>query len=175
MMVSAPLDRDEIGRIALLSFAWLYLPYFLSFVLLIGAEPQGRSWILFVLAVIVAGDSGAYHAGAQIGRHKLYAIVSPKKTIEGAIGGLFSSVLAGVDHGLDLFEECALGRTALLQPCGRRYRTGRGPDRVHAEAQLRQEGFEHAASWPRRNSRQAGLPDFRFSRYVGASAMVRSA
>ena len=56
MMVCSPLDRDQIGRIALLSFAWLYLPYFLSFVLLIGAEPQGRFWILFVLVVTVAGD-----------------------------------------------------------------------------------------------------------------------
>ena len=100
MMLCCPLDRDQIGRIALLSFAWLYLPYFLSFVLLIGAEPQGRFWILFVLVVTVAGDSGAYHAGSHIGRRKLYEIVSPKKTIEGAISGLFSSVAAGSIVGL---------------------------------------------------------------------------
>ena len=54
MMLSCPLDRDQIGRIALLSFAWLYLPYFMSFILLIGAAPQGRFWILFVLVVTVA-------------------------------------------------------------------------------------------------------------------------
>jgi phosphatidate cytidylyltransferase len=95
MMLSCPLDRDQIRRIALLSFAWLYLPYFVSFVLLVGAAPQGRFWILFVLVVTVAGDSGAYHTGSRIGRRKLYQIVSPKKTIEGAIGGLFSSVAAG--------------------------------------------------------------------------------
>jgi len=95
MMLSSPLDRDQIGRVGLLSFAWLYVPYFMSFVLLIGAAPQGRFWILFVLAVTVAGDVGAYHTGSRIGRRKLYQIVSPKKTIEGAIGGLFSSVVAG--------------------------------------------------------------------------------
>ena len=44
--------------------------------------------------------SGAYHAGSRIGRRKLYEIVSPKKTIEGAIGGLFSSVAAGSIVGL---------------------------------------------------------------------------
>jgi phosphatidate cytidylyltransferase len=95
MMLSSPLDRDQIGQVGLLSFAWLYLPYFMSFVLLIGAAPQGRFWILFVLAVTVAGDAGAYHIGSRIGRRKLYQVVSPKKTIEGAIGGLFSSVVAG--------------------------------------------------------------------------------
>ena len=63
MMISAPLDRDEIGRIAFLSFAWLYVPYLLSFVLLLWDRPNGRYWILFLLAVIVAGDSGAYFTG----------------------------------------------------------------------------------------------------------------
>jgi phosphatidate cytidylyltransferase len=100
MMISSPLDCDEISRIALLSFAWLYVPYFISFVLLIGGAPRGRFWILFLLVVIVAGDAGAYHMGRRIGRHKLYPAVSPKKTIEGAIGGLFLSVVAGSIIGL---------------------------------------------------------------------------
>ncbi len=100
MMISSPLDRDEIGRIALLYFALLYLPYFLSFALLLGEAPQGRSWILFLLVVIVTGDTGAYYTGRQIGRHKLCPAVSPKKTVEGAVGGLFSSVVGGSIIGL---------------------------------------------------------------------------
>ena len=108
MMFSSPLDRDEIGRVALLLFAWLYLPYFLSFVLLVGAAPQGRYWILFVLVVTVAGDAGAYHIGSRIGRHKLYQIVSPKKTIEGAVAGLFSSAAAGTALGLVLLKNVPL-------------------------------------------------------------------
>lgn len=100
MMISSPLDRDEIGKIALLSFAWLYLPYFISFVLLIMETSQGRYWIMFLLVVIVAGDAGAYYVGLLIGRHKLYQQVSPKKTIEGTIGGLFSSMLTGTVFGL---------------------------------------------------------------------------
>ncbi|MGA2404188.1 MAG: phosphatidate cytidylyltransferase [Syntrophobacteraceae bacterium] len=108
MMLSSPLDCDEIGRIALLSFAWLYLPYLISFVLLVGAAPQGRFWILFVLAVTVAGDAGAYHTGSLIGRHKLYQIVSPKKTIEGSVGGLFSSVIVGSVVGLIFLTNVSL-------------------------------------------------------------------
>jgi len=100
MMITSPLDRDQIGQIALLLFAWLYLPYFISFVLLIAGAPQGRFWIVFLLAVIVAGDAGAYHIGHWVGRHKLYQAVSPKKTIEGAVGGLFSSIIVGSVIGL---------------------------------------------------------------------------
>lgn len=95
MMVTAPLDREEIGRVAMLLFTWIYLPYLISFVLLIGAVPHGRYWILFALAVIVAGDAGAYHIGMRMGRHKLYPIVSPNKSIEGSIGGFVSSLVVG--------------------------------------------------------------------------------
>ena len=110
MMISSPLDCDEISRIALLSFAWLYVPYFISFVLLIGRAPQGRFWILFLLVVIVAGDACAYHTGRWIGRHKLYRAVSPMKTIEGAIGGLFLSIVAGSIFGFIFLRNMPLAK-----------------------------------------------------------------
>jgi phosphatidate cytidylyltransferase len=99
MIISSPLERYELERIVLLTFAMIYLPYFISFVLLIGAEPQGRYWIIFLLVVIVAGDAGAYHTGLRFGRSRLCERISPKKTVEGAIGGLFSSMIAGTIIG----------------------------------------------------------------------------
>jgi phosphatidate cytidylyltransferase len=114
MMISSPTDRDGINRISLLSFGLIYLPYCLSFVLLIGQEHQGRFWILFLLVVIVAGDAGAYHTGVQIGRHKLYQAVSPKKTVEGAIGGLFFSVFVGTVIGLIFLRNVPLLRFSLF-------------------------------------------------------------
>ncbi len=50
-------------------------------------------WFLFPMFVIWAGDTGAYFAGRAFGRHQLAPRVSPKKTREGAIGGLLASVL----------------------------------------------------------------------------------
>lgn len=52
-------------------------------------------WILYVLGVVWFGDTGAYFAGRALGRHKLHPKVSPKKTIEGAVGGIVASVGGG--------------------------------------------------------------------------------
>ena len=61
---------------------------------------MGKFWVLFVLAVIIAGDAGAYHVGVRMGRHKLYRVVSPNKSVEGAVGGFVFSLLAGMIVGL---------------------------------------------------------------------------
>ena len=54
----------------------------------------GGDLVMFVLAVVWAGDTGAYFAGRFLGKHKLYPAVSPKKTWEGAFGGLAGSLVA---------------------------------------------------------------------------------
>ncbi len=108
MLATSPLEPGEIPKIAMLTLAWLYIPYLLSFALLVGTAPQGRFWILYVVAVIISGDAGAYHTGLKIGRHKLYELVSPKKTVEGALGGLFSSVLIGSVLGLLFLKQVNL-------------------------------------------------------------------
>lgn len=57
------------------------------------AAPVGMAWVLAVVLATWAGDSAAYLAGRVFGRHKLAPVVSPGKTIEGALGGLLASVL----------------------------------------------------------------------------------
>lgn len=59
-----------------------------------GVEISDRPGALMLIFLIVfLGDTGAYFAGRALGRHKLYELVSPKKTIEGSIGGLAASVV----------------------------------------------------------------------------------
>ncbi|UCE82762.1 MAG: phosphatidate cytidylyltransferase [Deltaproteobacteria bacterium] len=89
-------------------FTQLYIPFLLSHVLLLFLLPFGRRWIFFVLFVVFAGDTGAYYTGYRWGRHKLWPAVSPGKTIEGALGGLFSSLVIGVIFGKLLFTSAGI-------------------------------------------------------------------
>ncbi|MFN7728863.1 MAG: phosphatidate cytidylyltransferase [Bdellovibrio sp.] len=60
---------------------------------------DGLLWFLSLLAIVFAGDTFAYLVGWAFGKHLLMPQVSPKKTIEGSIGGLLGSCLAaGLFH-----------------------------------------------------------------------------
>ncbi len=56
--------------------------------------PAGGDLVIVALLIGWIGDTAAYFAGRFLGKHKLYEAVSPKKTWEGAIGGLVGSVVA---------------------------------------------------------------------------------
>ncbi len=72
---------------------WVYLPFLLGHVYLLRTLPLGQQWIFLLLIAVMACDSMAYFVGRKLGRRKLYPLVSPNKSVEGAIGGVFGSVL----------------------------------------------------------------------------------
>src|ERR1700733_10966226 len=53
----------------------------------------GPGVVFLCLGLAWFADTSAYFAGRLFGRHKLYEDVSPKKTVEGAVGGLLGSIL----------------------------------------------------------------------------------
>ncbi len=57
---------------------------------------DGRDWLIVLLAITFATDTGAYAVGRLLGRHKLAPAVSPNKTVEGAIGGLALGAAAAI-------------------------------------------------------------------------------
>jgi phosphatidate cytidylyltransferase len=65
------------------------------FVWLRNVGADGPGWVVFVLAIGMGGDTGGYFVGHRFGRHKLMPRVSPGKTVEGAIGIVVASLVAG--------------------------------------------------------------------------------
>jgi phosphatidate cytidylyltransferase len=56
--------------------------------------PDGRAAVLLLLIVIVISDSAQYYTGRTFGKRPLAPTISPKKTVEGAIGGMVFGTLA---------------------------------------------------------------------------------
>jgi phosphatidate cytidylyltransferase len=107
-------QKPVLQSLGAMVFAQLYIPFLLSHVLLLLQVPSGRRWIFFLFFVIFAGDTGAYYVGHRWGRHKLWPAVSPKKTVEGAIGGLLSSLAVALLVGKLLLSLGEFGTTFLL-------------------------------------------------------------
>ncbi|MBQ5320462.1 MAG: phosphatidate cytidylyltransferase [Oscillospiraceae bacterium] len=76
-------------------FALLY-PFSFACLNLIGSASPNFSVFYLLLAFAAAwiSDTGAYFTGLAIGKHKLCPEISPKKTIEGAVGGLVSAIIS---------------------------------------------------------------------------------
>jgi phosphatidate cytidylyltransferase len=61
----------------------------------LGGKELGLWWLLLALPLVWAADTGAYSIGAVYGRHKMAPRLSPKKSWEGYIAGIFTSVAVG--------------------------------------------------------------------------------
>ncbi|MGD9222182.1 MAG: phosphatidate cytidylyltransferase [Desulfobacteraceae bacterium] len=87
-------DNQDAPTVAIKQiFGILYIPFSISFIIMLRATPDGPYWVLFLFWVVAWGDTGALYVGSLFGRHKLCAAVSPKKTIEGAFGGLAANLI----------------------------------------------------------------------------------
>jgi phosphatidate cytidylyltransferase len=97
VMFAAPAEAVLLPSSAGAVFATLYVA--LGGASMIGLRAHGWQPVLFLLAVVWAGDSAAYYVGRRWGKRKLAPVVSPKKTWEGFLGqigaGLGVGALAG--------------------------------------------------------------------------------
>ncbi|MBQ3115021.1 MAG: phosphatidate cytidylyltransferase [Clostridia bacterium] len=81
---------EEISKAFFIS---VFVPMLYGYLILIRGMEHGQIlvWTVFVISLLT--DTFAYFTGCLIGKHKLAPVISPKKTVEGAIGGFFGSVL----------------------------------------------------------------------------------
>ncbi|GFI16548.1 phosphatidate cytidylyltransferase [Lachnospiraceae bacterium] len=85
-------------------FCTAYAPVMLSFIYLVRSLPYGiyTVWMIFISSWIC--DTCAYVVGMLVGKHKLAPGLSPKKSIEGALGGIAGSALVGAAYAYFLVE-----------------------------------------------------------------------
>ena len=87
---------DAILAISTTVFGVIYVSWLGSYLIKLRFLHKGSLLVIFLLLVVKLGDTGAYLVGRKFGRHKLLKRVSPKKSIEGAIGGFIVSVIVAV-------------------------------------------------------------------------------
>lgn len=80
------------GRMGWLIAGPLYIGGGLAAIAKLHHLDDGGTWVVLSMALAWGSDTGGYFAGKAFGRHKLYEKISPKKTIEGSIGGLATVV-----------------------------------------------------------------------------------
>jgi phosphatidate cytidylyltransferase len=83
----------------------VYIGAFLSCYPKLIALPSGPHWILLGLVAVAGNDTAAYFAGRAFGRTPLAPRLSPKKTVEGAIGGMAASLALGTAYAVRFLPE----------------------------------------------------------------------
>ena len=76
---------------------WLSPLTLLPLLAALSPDDQGvpARWIVWLLAIVWTADSAAYLVGRTIGRRKLAPVLSPRKSLEGFIGGILAAGLVG--------------------------------------------------------------------------------
>jgi phosphatidate cytidylyltransferase len=85
-------DADVLARVAAGVLGPLYIGLPLGALIAVRWE-FGREAALLLIVVVVASDTAQYYAGRAFGRRPLSPALSPKKTVEGALGGLLAGAL----------------------------------------------------------------------------------
>jgi len=94
-------SNEAIVGVSTTIFGILYISWTFSFLMKLklieqNSLPAGGLLVAFLLLVTKAGDIGAYFIGSYFGKHSLIPRISPKKSVEGAVGGFIFSVAAAL-------------------------------------------------------------------------------
>lgn len=86
------------------AFAFIYAPVLLSYIYRTRAMENGIFivWLVFIASWVC--DTAAYFVGVLFGKHKLAPVLSPKKSIEGAVGGVCGAALFGFLYAFVLYK-----------------------------------------------------------------------
>jgi phosphatidate cytidylyltransferase len=95
-------STNAVLAISATMFGLFYIAWFFSFMIKLKILPYGTALVGFLLLVTKGADIGAFFVGRRFGRHALIPHISPKKTVEGALGGLAAAVAGALTSRLFL-------------------------------------------------------------------------
>ena len=93
LISTKPIKTATLIQKIFLHIIYLILPFYFLIKLPFIANQYHPNIIIYIILLIWTNDSFAFLVGKNFGKHKLFEAVSPKKTIEGFLGGLFFAVL----------------------------------------------------------------------------------
>lgn len=91
-----------------------YVAWLLGHLIWIRGLAEGKALIFYLLLVVWAGDTFAFYTGSHLGKHRLSPLISPKKTIEGSIGGMVGSIFVSVIAHFTFLKALSLGNSIFL-------------------------------------------------------------
>lgn len=94
---------------------FFYVAVMLSFIYkirMVAEVGQYLVWLVFVCSWVC--DTCAYCVGSLIGKHKLAPVLSPKKSIEGSLGGIIGSIIVGAVYGFFLKDVITLSISPII-------------------------------------------------------------
>lgn len=81
-------------------------------------QNDGLGYVVFLFTTILLTDTGCYYFGKKFGKHMLAPVISPKKTVEGSIGGIICAILGALVVGyfihLEWYHSIILGLLCTL-------------------------------------------------------------
>ncbi|MBO4337420.1 MAG: phosphatidate cytidylyltransferase [Lachnospiraceae bacterium] len=108
--------RYKASQIMAAGFSFIYAPVLLSYIYQTRNLPLGAHVVWLIFCASWGCDTCAYCVGMLIGKHKLAPVLSPKKSIEGAVGGVAGAALIGFIYAFCLLKFSkadAMGETYL--------------------------------------------------------------
>jgi len=114
--LSAPVWRNAppaVEPVAATLLAIVYIGWLLGHGLLLQALPDGADLVIFLVGTTWAGETAAYGVGSVLGRYPLAPVISPRKTVEGAVGQIAASIVTAAGLGAWLLPQWSVS-TAIL-------------------------------------------------------------
>ena len=107
-------------HVAAATFGPLWLGGGLGAIALVRAKGGdfGAAYVVFVLGLAWVSDTGGYFAGRAFGKNKLYERVSPKKTVEGAIGGVVATIAFAIAIRFVILQALSIRDAVILGVLG---------------------------------------------------------